>query len=147
MSLNVSTWPNLPAGFRLSFRAELCHPKNMKNQNPKCIVCRGTVLIGEGNPRRAGRTVTHAGGCPQNSVRKSYVRMYTQDVLGVLNSPDASRKELADAIVNLGELVLTKWATRESCEKAMLSAKAFECMDRLEVEEILCAFLPEHSRC
>jgi len=122
----------------------------MKNRYPKaCSVCQGTVPAGEGTLRRVGSgwSVTHSDACPRNSVRHGHARAHTRRALALLNRATAPADDVRYAIDLLSELVRTRWTTRESCEKALLSARAFRDMDRLEVEGILQSFLPENSHC
>lgn len=132
------------------FRRTCAILKSMKNRYPKaCSVCQGTVPAGEGTLRRvgAGWSVTHEGGCPRDVIRRDRARARTERVVNLLDRPMISAEDLAECVGALAELTRAGWATRESCERAILSARALRNMDRLEVEEILYRFLTEDSRC
>lgn len=124
--------------------------KNMKNRYPKaCEICQGTVPAGEGTLRRTGSgwSVTHEFACPRDAIRHGHARAHTRRILDLLDRPTVPRQVIADCVDALAQLVRTRWASRESCERAILSARAFADVDRLAVEEILHRFLPEDSRC
>lgn len=126
--------------------------KSMKNMYPEaCSICRGTVRPGEGTlrgSRAKGWTVTHADRCVTNktinpSLRHGYAQAFTRRMLKMINAPHVTTEEITESLTGLAELVRTGWASKESCEKAILKARAFKDFDRLEVEDLISIFLSE----
>lgn len=123
----------------------------MKNRFPKpCGVCQGRVPVGEGTVQGSGVsgwTVIHTA-CPRGSVRHGHAQAYARRVLGVLRRKDASPVDITEALSGLSALMRTGWTSRESCERMILQAGAFQDLDRLAVEDILGDYLAfEGSNC
>ncbi|AXH66182.1 hypothetical protein SEA_SATIS_21 [Streptomyces phage Satis] len=115
-----------------------------------CGVCQGRVPAGEGivqGSHASGWTVTH-DACPRGSVRHGHAQAYARRVVSVLRRKSVTADDLTESLNGLAALVRTGWTSRESCEKIILSAEAFQDMDRLAVEDILAERLSQvGSRC
>lgn len=123
----------------------------MRNRFPKpCGVCQGRVPAGEGTVQgssASGWTVIHEA-CPRGAVRHGHAMAYARRILGTLRRKTSSHIDITDALTGLASLMRTGWTSRESCENIILSAAAFQDLDRLGVEEILNDYLiQEQTRC
>lgn len=81
-------------------------------------------------------------------MRHGHAQAYARRVLGVLRRKDSSADDITEALSGLAALMRTGWTSRESCERMILQAGAFQDLDRLGVEEVLNDYLThERSHC
>jgi hypothetical protein len=112
----------------------------MRNQYPEsCVVCRTEVLPGRGEVTWLGDRIVfyHLGSCPRTSETEERARQRAVYVGRVLESEDASRERLVDAISKLSILVKTGWLDVRKCELKILECEATQDLDRLDVEMLL----------
>jgi hypothetical protein len=120
----------------------------MRNQYPEsCVVCRTEVLPGRGEVTWLSDRVVfyHLGSCPRTSETEERARQRAVYVGHVLESKDASRKDLVDAVSKLAVMVKSGWLDVRKCELKILECAATQDLDRLDVEMLLTDCLLSHA--
>lgn len=108
-----------------------------------CSVCGFSVSPGEGTVEKVDSVwvVTHDDPCPRNPASRSRAQDAAVAASRVLENENSDIYELENAVASLSRLMRTGWVLPEICTNKILSCRACERLDRLDVEELIAVYL------